>query len=78
MRCSLPVTLAIRGVYALLLGSGVSRASGVLTGWEITLDLISKVATLEKEEHIPNLENWYAQRFGEPPDYSKGISLNYS
>ena len=58
----------------MLLGSGVSRAAGVLTGWEITLDLISKVATLEKEEPVPNLEHWYAERFGEPPDYSKVLA----
>jgi len=25
------------GVYALLLGSGVSRSAGIMTGWEIVL-----------------------------------------
>jgi hypothetical protein len=34
------------GVYALLLGSGVSRGAQVLTGWEIVLDLIRKLAAL--------------------------------
>lgn len=32
------------GTYALLLGSGVSRAAGIPTGWEVTLDLVRKAA----------------------------------
>jgi hypothetical protein len=28
------------GTYAILLGSGVSRAAGVPTGWEVTLNLV--------------------------------------
>ena len=39
-----------KGVYALLLGSGVSRPSGIPTGWEIVLDLISKVDKLQGEK----------------------------
>ena len=34
------------GACALLLGSGLSRAAGIPTGWEITLDLVRKVAAL--------------------------------
>ena len=62
------------GVYALLIGSGVSRAASIPTGWEIVLDLIRKVAvmkTMEREETLSNLEAWYRQRFDEAPDYSK-------
>ena len=59
------------GVYALLLGSGVSRAAGIPTGWEIVLDLIRKVAAVEGEEPQPNPETWYHQRFSELPDYAK-------
>ena len=40
---------ANRGVYALLLGSGVSRAAKIPTGWEITLDLIRRLAALSGE-----------------------------
>jgi hypothetical protein len=29
-----------KGVFAVLLGSGLSRAAEIPTGWEITLDLI--------------------------------------
>jgi len=35
------------GTYAILLGSGVSRAAGVPTGWEVTLDLVRKLAELQ-------------------------------
>lgn len=59
------------GVYAILIGSGVSRAAGIPTGWEIVQDLISKVAAMEKAEPQPNLEAWYQQNFGEAPDYDK-------
>jgi len=34
-----------REVYAVLLGSGVSRAAGIPAGWEITLELVRKVTT---------------------------------
>lgn len=59
------------GIYALLLGSGVSRAAGIPTGWEIVLDLIQKVAAIEGEAPDRNPETWYRKRFGEAPDYSK-------
>lgn len=39
---------ANRGVYALLLGSGVSRAAEIPTGWDVTLDLIRKVGRRER------------------------------
>ncbi|HDI52035.1 MAG TPA: hypothetical protein ENF45_05335 [Bacteroidetes bacterium] len=59
------------GVYALLIGSGVSRAAGIPTGWEIVLDLICRVAAMERAESISDHETWYQQSFGEAPDYSK-------
>ncbi len=59
------------GVYALLIGSGVSKPAGIPTGWEIVLDLIRKVAAMEREKPTSELETWYQQRFGEAPDYSK-------
>jgi hypothetical protein len=36
-----------KGVYCLLLGSGVSRPAEIPTGWEITLDLVRRVAALQ-------------------------------
>ena len=59
------------GVYALLLGSGVSRAAQIPTGWEITLDLIRKFAKLEGKDVAPDPKNWYIESFNEEPDYSK-------
>ena len=58
------------GVYSLLLGSGVSRAAKIPTGWDITLDLIRKIAALCEETCEPDPEEWYRCRFGRPPEYS--------
>lgn len=60
-----------RGVYALLLGSGVSRTSGVPTGWEIVQDLIRRLAHLKNESCEPEPEGWYQTTFGRRPDYSE-------
>ena len=38
------------GLYALLLGSGISRPASIPTGWEIVLDLIEKLAVIEEEK----------------------------
>jgi hypothetical protein len=56
--------------YAVLIGSGVSRAAGIPTGWEITLDLIAKVAAAEGIETGSDPVAWYRDRFGADPDYS--------
>jgi hypothetical protein len=58
------------GVYALLVGSGVSRAAGVPTGWEVVLDLINKLAKLENEDPGADPEAWYSAKYGHPPTYS--------
>ena len=58
------------GVYALLLGSGVSRAAKIPTGWEITLDLIRKLADLYEEACDPDPERWYQDKYDEEANYS--------
>jgi NAD-dependent SIR2 family protein deacetylase len=58
------------GVYALLLGSGISRDAGIPTGWEITLDLIKNIAATEKEKP-KDFEKWYQERYNDSPDYTK-------
>jgi len=58
------------GVYALLLGSGVSKSANIPTGWEVTLDLIRKLAELSKELCEPSPEQWYHQKYGRDPNYS--------
>lgn len=60
-----------KGVYALLLGSGISRSAQIPTGWEITLDLIRKAAVLSGENCNPDPALWYEQKFGAAPDYSE-------
>jgi hypothetical protein len=37
-----------KSVLAVLLGSGLSRAAEIPTGWKITLDLIRRVALVER------------------------------
>jgi hypothetical protein len=59
------------GVYALLIGSGVSKAAGIKTGWEIVLDLIEQLASSLREDPKPDPETWYKAKFNEDPDYSK-------
>ena len=59
------------GVYAVLIGSGVSRSAGIPTGWEVTLDLIRKLARLDGEEADPDAEAWYRNKFEREPDYSE-------
>ena len=58
-------------VYALLLGSGVSRSAEIPTGWEIVMDLLGKLAASTGDAGVPNLEAWYVEKYQEVPDYSK-------
>ncbi len=58
------------GVYAVLVGSGVSRAAKISTGWEITLDLIRKLASLSGETCESNPERWYLEKFEKEVSYS--------
>lgn len=59
------------GVYALLVGSGLSRSAGIPTGWEVVLDLIRKIALLMDEDCEPQPDKWYRGKFGKEPDYSQ-------
>lgn len=56
------------GVYAVLLGSGVSRSAGIPTGWEIVLDLCKKLGHMHGEQ-FDQPEKWYQEKFGEEPRY---------
>lgn len=60
-----------KGAYALLLGSGVSRASSIPTGWEIVLDLIRKVAKVEGADCGSDPAQWFKAKYSSEPDYSK-------
>lgn len=58
------------GTFALLLGSGISQGAGIPTGWDIVLDLIRRLATIEGESSIDNPEQWYEGKYHESPKYS--------
>ena len=53
-----------KGVYALLPASGVSRAAVVPTGWEITTDLVRRVATAENFKDQPDWAKRYREQYG--------------
>jgi hypothetical protein len=60
-----------KGVFALLLGSGISRSAKIPTGWEITLELLSRVAALEGVDTQGDPAGWYRETTGKEPDYSR-------
>jgi hypothetical protein len=60
-----------KGVYALLLGSGVSRSSSIPTGWDIVQDLIRQLARAQKISLPDDPEAWYRQTTGKDGDYSE-------
>jgi hypothetical protein len=68
----LAVTMnAAPGRFALLLGSGVSAASGIPTGWDVVVDIARRVAAALGTESPPDDPiGWYVEQFGESPDYS--------
>lgn len=59
------------GLFALLLGSGVSRSAKIPTGWDIILDLIRRLAKASGEDCEPDPEAWYVRKFGTDPSYSE-------
>lgn len=69
---SLAVSMhATKGAYALLLGSGVSGAARVPTGWAVVVDLIRRIARLEGAVCEPDPAQWYRDAHGEEPDYGR-------
>lgn len=62
------------GVYALLLGSGVSTSAGVPTGWGVVTELVRRVAAVEDpasiEDAASDPEKWWHDHHGGPLGYS--------
>ncbi len=48
-----------KGVFAALLGSGLSRSAEIPTGWKITLDIVRRVA---KAQGVADQADW-AKRY---------------
>jgi hypothetical protein len=59
-----------KGVFAILIGSGLSRAAEIPTGWEITVDLVRRVAAAQGVEDQPDWAKWYTDKTGQEPNYS--------
>ncbi|MDG4718853.1 MULTISPECIES: SIR2 family protein [Thalassospira] len=59
-----------KGVFAVLLGSGLSRSAEIPTGWEITLDLVRRVALTKGVEDQSDWTKWYRDETGQEPNYS--------
>ncbi|PZP61527.1 MAG: hypothetical protein DI604_30005 [Delftia acidovorans] len=59
----------------LLLGSGLSRAARIPTGWEITIELVRKVAALHKADCEPDPAAWFHDKMGKQPDYSDLLDM---
>ena len=62
-------------VFAVLLGSGVSRAAQIPTGYEVELDLIRRFARAQGENPEPDPEMWFRENVGQPSSYSKLLDL---
>lgn len=60
-----------RGAYALLLGSGISHAAGIPTGWEITEDLIRRVEEPSGAKVDGSWSTYYEEKYKKEPNYSE-------
>lgn len=58
-----------KGVFAVLLGPGVSRSAEVPTVWEITLDLVRRAAMARGVAEQADWDKWYTQATGKAPNY---------
>jgi SIR2-like protein len=64
-----------KGGYALLLGSGVSRSAGVMTGWELIGDLIRRLAAVRRVGAVGDPYAWYREECGgREPSYSEVVA----
>lgn len=64
-----------KGIYALLLGSGISHSAGILTGWGILKDLCKQIMKLENPENEGDPIEWYKQKYEKDPLYDEVIEL---
>lgn len=59
-----------KGAYALLLGSGISRSSGIPSGWEVEKRLIQMLGESQGVTEQEDWHQWYKERYGESASYS--------
>jgi hypothetical protein len=63
---------AAPGVYAILVGSGMSTAAGIPTGWQVIQDLMRRVALSESaqlNELDESIEDWWMNQDYPEPRY---------
>lgn len=65
---------ANKGVYALLLGSGISFSANIPTGWGILKELCRRIMALNDEIHEDPIQ-WYQDHYGQPPAYDEVIEV---
>lgn len=61
------------GVHAVIVGSGLSRAAGIPTGWEVTIDLVRRLAALDGVMEHNDWAEWYRLKHNREPNYSEII-----
>ena len=66
---------AKKGIYAVLLGSGLSRSSGIPTGWDITVDLVRTLSVAQDNGSNIDPIKWYEEKYRKEPDYSEILQL---
>lgn len=60
-----------KGVYALLLGSGISLPAKIMSGWKVTEDIIKKLAVVQGEDIPIDPFVWFKEKYGCEAEYSK-------
>lgn len=56
--------------YALLLGSGISCAAHIPSGWKVEEDLIQQLALTQGVAESEDWHQWYKEAYHEPASYS--------
>ena len=59
-----------RGAYALLLGSGISCAAHIPSGWTVEEELIQQLALTQGIVEAEDWHQWYEETYHEPASYS--------
>ena len=59
-----------RGAYALLLGSGISCAAHIPSGWKVEEELIQQLALTQGIAEAEDWHQWYDETYHEPASYS--------
>lgn len=65
---------ANKGVYALLLGSGISYSASIPTGWGVLQELCRRIMELNGVKEQDEIK-WYEGKFGKPPLYDEVIGM---